>query len=64
MRNWRAVQGQSVPNIVRNITTKHNPATLPINLYAAGPLDIQPLDLTVMTSLLQKLQKIKLMNAR
>lgn len=38
MRNWRAVHGQSVPQkTVRNMTTKDNPGTLPINLYAVGP---------------------------
>ena len=31
---------------VRNMTTKHNPVTLPINLCAVGPPDVQPLDLT------------------
>ncbi len=36
MRNWRAMHGQSVPQkTVRNMTTKDNPGTLPINLYAA-----------------------------
>ena len=28
------------------MTTKDNPGTLPINLYAVGLLDLQPLDLT------------------
>ena len=28
------------------MTTKHNPVTLPINLYAVGPPDVQPRDLT------------------
>lgn len=28
------------------MTTKDNPGTLPINLYAVGPPDVQPLDLT------------------
>ena len=28
------------------MATKHNPVTLPINLYAVGPPDVQPLDLT------------------
>lgn len=47
MRNWRAVHGQSVPQkTVRNITTKDNPGTLPINLYVVGPPDMEPLDLT------------------
>ena len=31
---------------MRNMTTKHNPATLPTNLYAVGPPDVQPLDFT------------------
>ena len=45
IRNWRAMYGQSVPKkIVRNMTTKDNPGTLPINLYAADSLTIQPLD--------------------
>ena len=47
MRNWRAVHGQSVPQkTVRNMTTKDNPGTPPINLYAVGPPDVQPLDST------------------
>ena len=33
-------------NTVRNMTTKHNPATLPINLYGVGPPDVHPLDFT------------------
>ena len=28
------------------MTTKHNPVTLSINLYAVGPPDVQPRDLT------------------
>ena len=28
------------------MTTKHNPATLTINLYAVGPPDVQPPDFT------------------
>ena len=49
-KTWRAVHGQSIPphfppNKVRNMTTKDNTGTLPINLYAVGPLDVQPLDL-------------------
>ena len=31
---------------VRNVTTKHNPVTLPINRYAVGPPDFQLLDFT------------------
>ena len=47
MRNWRAVYSQSVPQkMVRNMMTKDNPGTLPINLYVVGPPDVQPLDLT------------------
>ena len=47
MRNWRAFHGQSVPKkTVQNMATKHNPVTLPINLYAVGPPDVQPLDFT------------------
>ena len=47
MTNWRAVHRQSVPKTLWEIwTTKHNPVTLPINLYAVGPPDVQPLDLT------------------
>ena len=46
MRNWRVIHGQSVPQkTVRNMTTKDNPGTLPINLYAVGPPNVQPLDL-------------------
>ena len=31
---------------VRNMKTKHNPVTLPINMYAVGPPDVQSLDFT------------------
>ena len=31
---------------VLNMTTKHNPVTLPINMCAMGTPDVQPLDLT------------------
>ena len=31
---------------VQNMTTKHNPVTLPINMCAMGTPDVQPLDLT------------------
>ena len=34
---------------MRNTTTKDNPGTLPINLYAAESLAIQPLDFTVLS---------------
>ena len=45
MRNWRAMYGQSVPQkTVRNMTTKDNPGTLPINLYATD----SPTDFTVL----------------
>ena len=47
MRNWRPLYGQSVPQkTVRNMTTKDNPGNLPINLYAADSLTVQPLDYT------------------
>ena len=42
IRNCRAVHSQTV----RNMTTKHNPALLPIDLYAVAPPDVQPCDLT------------------
>jgi len=49
MRNWRALYGQSVlQKTVRNMTTKDNPGPLPINLYAADSLTVQPLDFTVL----------------
>ena len=50
MRNWRAMHGQSVPQkTVRNMTTKDNPGTLPINLYAADAPTAQPLDFAVLS---------------
>ena len=52
MRNWRAMYGQSVPQeTVRPMTSKDNPGTLPINLYAADSLTVyvQPLDFTVLS---------------
>ena len=50
MRNWRAMYGQSVPQkTVRNVTTKDYPGTLPINLYAADSLTVQPLDFTMLS---------------
>ena len=50
MRNWRAVYGKSVPQkTVRNMTTKDNPGTLPINLYAAESPIEEPLDFTVLS---------------
>ena len=37
------MHGESVPQkTVRNMTTKDNPGTLPINLYAAHSLTVQP----------------------
>ena len=49
MRNWRAMYGQSVPNkTLRNMTTKDNPETLPINVYAGDSLTVQPLDFAVL----------------
>ena len=34
MKSWRAEHGQSVPQkTVRNLSTKDNPGTLPVNLY-------------------------------
>ena len=50
MRNWRAMHGQKVPQkTVRNMTTKDNPGTLPINLYAADAPTVQPLDFAVLS---------------
>ena len=50
MRNWRAMYGQSVPQkTVRNMTTKDNPGTLPINLYAANSLTVLSLDFTMLS---------------
>ena len=50
MRNWRAMYGQSVSQkIVQNMTTKDNPGTLPINLYAADALTVKPLDFTMLS---------------
>ena len=37
MRSWRAIHDYSVPQkTVRNMSTKENPGTLLINLYAVG----------------------------
>ena len=45
MRDWRMKYGQSVPQkTVRNMSTKDNPGTLPINLYAQVQPTITPLD--------------------
>eukprot|EP00794_Sanderia_malayensis_P018779 gene18779-20670_t len=50
MRNWRAMYGQSVPQkTVRSMTTKDNPGTLPINLYAANSPPVEPLDFSVLS---------------
>eukprot|EP00794_Sanderia_malayensis_P014810 gene14810-16350_t len=50
MRNWRAMYGQSVPQkTVRNMTTKDNPGTLPINLYAANSPPVEPLDFSALS---------------
>ena len=50
MRNWRAMYGQSVPQkTVQNMTKKDSPGTLPINLYTADSLTVQPLDFTVLS---------------
>ena len=50
MRNWRAMHGQSVPQkTVRNMTTKDNPGTLPINLYAVDSPPVEPLDFSALS---------------
>ena len=50
MRNWRVMYGQSVPQkTVRNMTTKDNLGTLPINLYATDSPTVRPLDFTVVS---------------
>ena len=50
MRNWRAMFGQIVlQKTVQNMTSKDNPGTLPINLYTADSLTVQPLDFTVLS---------------
>ena len=42
--------GQSVPQkTVRNMTTKDNPGTLPINLYVTDSPTVQPLDFKVLS---------------
>ena len=42
--------GQSVPQkTVRNMSTKENPGTLPINLYAQVQVTITPLDFSNIT---------------
>ena len=50
MRDSCMKYGQSVPQkIVRNMSTKDNPGTLPINLYAHGERTATPLDFTNLT---------------
>ena len=50
MRDWRMKYGQSVPQkTVRNMSTKDNPGTLPINLYAHAQPTNEPLDFSKIT---------------
>ena len=50
MRDWRMKYGQSVPqNTVRNTSTKDNPGTLPINLYAQAQPASEPLEFSKIT---------------
>ena len=50
MRDWRMKYGQSVPqNTVRNMSTKDNPGTLPINLYAQAQPASEPLEFSKIT---------------
>ena len=50
MRYWRVTYGQSVPQkTVRNMTTKDNPGTLPVNLYVVDPL-VEPADFEQLAS--------------
>ena len=50
MREWRMKYGQSVPqNTVRNTSTKDNPGTLPINLYAQAQPASEPLEFSKIT---------------
>ena len=45
MRDWRIKHGQSVAQkMVRNMTTKDNPGTLPMNLYLTERPKSQPFD--------------------
>ena len=45
MRDWRIKHGQGVPQkTVRNMSTKDNPGTLPINLYVTEQPTSQPFD--------------------
>ena len=46
MKCWRAEHGQSVPQkTVRNLSTKDNPGTLPVNLYQRKKIALKPIDL-------------------
>ena len=50
MRDWRMKYGQSVPqNTVRNMSTKDNPGTLSINLYAQAQPASEPLEFSKIT---------------
>ncbi|CAB3999836.1 Hypothetical predicted protein [Paramuricea clavata] len=50
MRDWRMQYGQSVPqNTVRNMSTKDNPGTLPINLYVLAQPASKPLEFSKIT---------------
>ena len=50
MKDWRMKNGQSVPqNTVRNMSTKDNPGTLPINLYAQAQPASEPLEFSKIT---------------
>ena len=50
MKDWRMKYGQSVPqNTVRNMSTKDNPGTLPINLYAQAQPASEPLEFSKIT---------------
>ena len=45
MRDWRIKHGQSLPQkTVRNMSTKDNPRTLPVNLYFTEQSSRQPID--------------------
>ena len=49
-KDWRMKYGQSVPqNTVRNMSTKDNPGTLPINLYAQAQPASEPLEFSKIT---------------
>lgn len=52
MRTWRSTYGQSVPQkTVRNLSTKDNPGTLPVNLYVTDPPKSIPVDMTSLLNL-------------